>query len=60
MQRFLISGLISHAARLHRPAQALMAERILVMDGAYGTMIQRPAGRGRPYRGERFADWPAI
>ena len=40
------------------PIQALLAERILILDGAMGTMIQRH-GLGEPdYRGERFADWP--
>ena len=37
--------------------RSALAERILVMDGAMGTMIQRE-GLGEPdYRGERFADW---
>ena len=36
-----------------------MAERILVMDGAYGTMIQRHGLDEAAYRGERFADWPS-
>ena len=36
-----------------------MAERILVMDGAYGTMIQRYQLDEAAYRGERFADWPS-
>jgi len=36
-----------------------MAERILVLDGAYGTMIQQYRLDERAYRGERFADWPA-
>ena len=35
-----------------------MAERILVMDGAYGTMIQRYRLDEAAYRGARFADWP--
>ena len=39
--------------------KALMAERILVMDGAYGTMIQRYQLDEAAYRGERFADWPS-
>ena len=39
--------------------QALMAERILVMDGAYGTMIQRYKLDEAAYRGTRFADWPS-
>ena len=36
---------------------ALMAERILMLDGAMGTMIQRHKLEEEDYRGERFADW---
>ena len=39
--------------------KSLLAERILVMDGAYGTMIQRYRLDEAAYRGERFADWPS-
>lgn len=35
----------------------LMAQRILVLDGAMGTMIQRSKLEEVDYRGERFADW---
>ncbi len=46
----------------HRPdateeLTALLRERILVMDGAMGTMIQRHGLSEEDYRGERFADW---
>ncbi len=34
-----------------------LTERILVMDGAMGTMIQREGLGEDDYRGERFADW---
>ncbi len=37
--------------------QTLMAERILILDGAMGTMIQRHQLEEEDYRGERFADW---
>ena len=37
--------------------QALMAQRILILDGAMGTMIQRRKLEEDDYRGERFADW---
>jgi len=37
--------------------KALMADRILVLDGAMGTMIQRHKLEEEDYRGERFADW---
>src|SRR4051812_15252701 len=36
---------------------AALAERILVMDGAMGTMIQRHGLSEEDFRGERFADW---
>jgi 5-methyltetrahydrofolate--homocysteine methyltransferase len=36
---------------------ALLRERILVLDGAMGTMIQRHGLSEEDYRGERFADW---
>jgi len=37
--------------------QALMQQRILILDGAMGTMIQRHKLEEEDYRGERFADW---
>ncbi len=37
---------------------ALLEARILVMDGAMGTAIQRNRPDEAGYRGERFADWP--
>ncbi len=38
--------------------QALAARRILILDGAMGTMIQRLKLAEADYRGARFADWP--
>ncbi|WP_461108963.1 methionine synthase [Spirosoma koreense] len=38
--------------------QELLRERILVLDGAMGTMIQRYGLTEADYRGERFRDWP--
>jgi 5-methyltetrahydrofolate--homocysteine methyltransferase len=38
--------------------QALLAGRILVLDGAMGTMIQRERLDEAQFRGERFRDWP--
>lgn len=40
---------------LNRAAQ----ERILILDGAMGTMIQRYKLDEAAYRGARFADWPS-
>ncbi len=36
-----------------------LRERILVIDGAMGTMIQRHAPGEAEFRGDRFADWPS-
>ncbi|HEX8489104.1 MAG TPA: homocysteine S-methyltransferase family protein, partial [Propionibacteriaceae bacterium] len=38
---------------------ALLRERVLVLDGAMGTMIQRHRLEESHYRGSRFADWPS-
>src|SRR5688500_9812096 len=37
--------------------QEILKERILVIDGAMGTMIQRYKLEEADYRGERFKDW---
>ncbi|MGV6825766.1 MAG: methionine synthase [bacterium] len=37
--------------------EALLQQRILLLDGAMGTMIQRHGLEEADYRGERFADW---
>src|SRR5882672_1677538 len=37
----------------------LLQERILVLDGAMGTMIQAQRPTEEDYRGLRFRDWPA-
>jgi 5-methyltetrahydrofolate--homocysteine methyltransferase len=37
----------------------LLKQRILILDGAMGTMIQRCNLGEADYRGERFADWPS-
>jgi 5-methyltetrahydrofolate--homocysteine methyltransferase len=39
--------------------QDLLNERILIIDGAMGTMIQRYKLDEAAYRGERFKDWPS-
>jgi 5-methyltetrahydrofolate--homocysteine methyltransferase len=38
--------------------QNLLRERILLLDGAMGTMIQRARLAEEDYRGTRFRDWP--
>ncbi len=40
-----------------RHFRRLLNERILVLDGAMGTMIQAARLEERDYRGERFSDW---
>src|SRR5918997_109202 len=37
---------------------ALLEQRILVLDGAMGTLVQAHRLEESDYRGERFADWP--
>ncbi|MBS1808687.1 MAG: methionine synthase [Acidobacteria bacterium] len=39
--------------------QKLLSERIVIIDGAMGTMIQRHKLEEADYRGEQFADWPS-
>ena len=38
---------------------AALRTRLLVIDGAMGTMVQRHKLEEEHYRGERFADWPS-
>ncbi|MEO7070862.1 MAG: methionine synthase [Nostocoides sp.] len=52
----------SQASPDHRPdateiLRCILQERVLVMDGAMGTMIQGHQLGETDYRGERFADW---
>jgi 5-methyltetrahydrofolate--homocysteine methyltransferase len=39
------------------PLEALMGERIVVLDGAMGTMVQQCKLTEAEYRGDRFKDW---
>src|SRR5215470_13650347 len=39
------------------PLESLMRERIVVLDGAMGTMIQQCKLSESEYRGKRFGDW---
>ena len=39
------------------PLEALLRERIVVLDGAMGTTIQQRKLSEQDYRGKRFADW---
>jgi 5-methyltetrahydrofolate--homocysteine methyltransferase len=38
---------------------ATLRERIMIIDGAMGTAIQRDRPSEEGYRGDRFADWPS-
>lgn len=49
---------ISREQRIARLKESLK-RRILLLDGAMGTMIQRHNPDEAAYRGERFADWPS-
>ncbi len=49
---------ISREQRITHLHEALK-QRILLLDGAMGTMIQRHKLDEAAYRGERFADWPS-
>ncbi|MBT4422373.1 MAG: methionine synthase, partial [Candidatus Thioglobus sp.] len=40
--------------------QSLLEQRILVLDGAMGTMIQKHKLSEQDYRGERFKDWSTL
>lgn len=37
----------------------ILKQRILIIDGAMGTMIQQYKLTEADYRGERFKDWPS-
>ena len=39
------------------PLEALLQQRIVILDGAMGTMIQRRRLTEEDYRGKRFRDW---
>ena len=45
------------ATNVIHPLEALMRERIVVLDGAMGTMIQAYKLSEADYRSERFRDW---
>ena len=40
------------------PLRTLLQERIMILDGAMGTMIQQRKLDEAAFRGERFKDWP--
>src|ERR1700739_3559271 len=42
---------------MKKTIQDCLKERILIIDGAMGTMIQRHKLQEQDYRGDRFKDW---
>ena len=52
------AGAIRSRAERLALLEPLLARRILVLDGAMGTMIQTYGLAETDYRGERFAEWP--
>ena len=53
-----MSDLAAKGAEIRTALLAAARERILVLDGAMGTMIQTHTFTEAQFRGERFADWP--
>ncbi|MBA3582662.1 MAG: methionine synthase [Gammaproteobacteria bacterium] len=51
----LAQSALSRTTKLH----AALKQRILILDGAMGTMIQNHRLEEADYRGKRFADWPS-
>lgn len=49
----------AQATPIHDRITACLQERILLIDGGMGTMIQSYGLKEADYRGERFADWPS-
>ncbi len=49
----------SHISAVEQQLRALLAQRILILDGAMGTMIQQYKLTEADYRGPRFADFAA-
>ncbi len=50
---------MSNHPNIKTQLEQLLAQRIVIIDGAMGTMIQRYQLDEAAYRGERFKDWPS-
>ena len=48
------------AATIHHQLTQDLQQRIMLLDGAMGTMIQQHQFEEADYRGERFKDWPCL
>ena len=44
---------------IEKELRDLLAQRIVILDGAMGTMVQRYKLQEADYRGEQFKDWPS-
>ena len=42
---------------MRKPIEEILDERILLLDGGFGTMVQGYGLDEAAYRGERFRDW---
>jgi 5-methyltetrahydrofolate--homocysteine methyltransferase len=51
------TGFFSSVPHLSHPLAALLRKRVVVLDGAMGTTLQRLGLTETDYRGERFRDW---
>jgi len=58
MWRSSVSYLTSHISNLRMNIKEELKKRILIIDGAMGTMIQRYQLTEKDFRGERFKDHP--
>ena len=45
--------------KIHKSLKAAAEKRILIIDGAMGTMIQQHSLEEADFRGQRFADCPS-
>nr|WP_299241089.1 methionine synthase [uncultured Halomonas sp.] len=52
-------GSLNLAAPLTDALKKTLAQRILILDGGMGTMLQNARLSEEEFRGERFADWPS-
>ena len=52
----VVMPLLSSNSNIH-PIQELLARRVVIIDGAMGTMIQKRQLQEADFRGDRFRDW---
>ena len=45
---------------MRKPIEEILDERILLLDGGFGTMVQGYGLDEAAYRGERFRDWNVL